>query len=138
MEGIQISFFDEALTDEQVRLRENLKRGSGYEGGRLRIYAAEQLLDDQRFVEFLADEFNTGGHSIKGGFMDYNNRGVLIRDWKTGREWRYTWKQVAKEYRQMITNGEFPDPVDVVLYQAARAAGKGAPAPRMHYWGGED
>lgn len=134
----QLSMFDlmtDMMDEETRRLRDVLKRGSGFEGGPLRIYAAEQLLDDQRFVMFLADEFNVGGHSIPGGFADYNGRGFVIREWKTGMEKKYSWKRIAQEYREMICSGEFPGDKVISLFAEARKAGKGAPAPRMHYWG---
>ena len=140
MSEMQLSMFDfmgEIIDEEKRRLRDVLKRGSGFEGGCLRIYAAEQLLDDQRFVMFLADEFNVGGHSVKGGFVDYNGRGFVIREWDTGMTRRYTWKQIAQEYREMILCGEFPDYSVITLYEEARKANKGAPMPRMHYWGGD-
>ena len=136
----QLTMFDflaDMISEEKLRLREILKRGSWYEGGALRIYAAERLLDDERFVMFLADEFYVGGHSVPGGFVDYNGRGLVIREWK-GRTLKYTWKQVAKEYHEMIRMGKFPDADVIRMYEEARKAGKGAPAPRMHYWGGED
>ena len=138
MSEMQLSMFDfmgEIMDEEKRRLREVLKRGSGYEGGCLRIYAAERLLDNQRFVMFLSEEFHVGGHSIKGGFADYNGRGFVIREWDTGMTKRYTWKQIAQEYREMILCGEFPDDKVIRLYEGARKAGKGAPAPRIHYWG---
>ena len=139
---IQLSFFDTDLTDDQIRLRDILKRGSGYEGGPLRIYAAEQLLDAERFVMFLADEFHVGGHSYSkdgfSGFVDYNGRGLTVREWKTSREWNYTWRQVARVYTEMIRDGEFPELDVVCMYQEARKANKGAPMPRMHYWGGDE
>lgn len=141
MSDMQLSMFDfmaDMMDDEKRRLRDVLKRGSGFEGGALRIYAAEQLLDDQRFVMFLADEFNVGGHSIPGGFADYNGRGFMITNWKPRKETKYTWKRIAQEYREMICCGEFPGDVVIRMYEQARKAGKGAPAPRMHYWGGDD
>jgi hypothetical protein len=141
MDGIQISFFDEEISDEEKRLREILKRGSGFEGGCLRIYAADKLLDDDRFVMFLADEFNVGGHSVTlegfRGFCDYNGRGMIIREWRTAQEWKYGWKKIAHVYRDMISTGEFPDYKVITMYEEARKAGKCAPAPRMHYFGGD-
>lgn len=141
MDGIQISFFDAEISDEEKRLREILKRGSGFEGGCLRIYAAEQLLDVDRFVMFLADEFDVGGHSVTmegfRGFCDYNGRGMIVREWKTNREWKYGWKKIAQIYLDMIRMGEFPDYSVITMFQEARKAGKGAPAPRIHWWGGD-
>ena len=141
MSEVQMTMFDlmaDMMDDETRRLRDVLKRGSGFEGGKLRIYAAEQILDDQRFPMFLADEFGVGGHSIPGGTADYNGRGFVIRDWGTRMEMKYTWKRIAKEYRDMIRTGEFPGDDVTRIYEEARKAGKGAPAPRMHYWGGDD
>lgn len=137
MDEMQMTMFDfmaDMMDEETRRLREILKRGSGYASGRLRIYAAEQLLDDQRFVMFLADEFGVGGHSVPDGFADYNSRGFTIRDWETKMETKYSWKRIAKEYREMICCGEFPGDDVIRMYEEARKAGKGAPAPRMHYW----
>ena len=137
MDGIQISFFDAEISEDEKRLREILKRGSGFSGGPLRIYAAEQLLDADRFVMFLADEFNVGGHSVSlegfRGFCDYNGRGIIVKEWKTNREWKYNWRQIAKVYRDMISMGEFPEYNVITMFQEARKAGKGAPMPRMHY-----
>ena len=134
MDGIQLSMFDMQDPD-QDELRTVLRRGSGYEGGRLRIYAAWNILDNDRFISFLADEFGVGGHSIEKGFCDYNGKNLLIRHWKEDRERRYSWRQIAKEYDQMIRTGDFPDRKTVELYQAARDAGMGAPRPRIHYYG---
>ncbi len=139
MDGIQISFFDAEISEDEKRLREILKRGSGFSGGPLRIYAAEQLLDADRFVMFLADEFNVGGHSVSlegfRGFCDYNGRGIIVKEWKTNREWKYNWRQISKVYRDMISMGEFPEYDVITQYEEARKANKGAPMPRMHYWG---
>ena len=137
MDGIQISFFDAEISEDEKRLREILKRGSGFSGGPLRIYAAEQLLDADRFVMFLADEFNVGGHSVTlegfRWFCDYNGRGMVIREWKTGMEWKYGWKKIAQVYRDMISMGDFPEYNVITMYEDARKAGKGAPIPRMRY-----
>ena len=140
MEG-QLSMFDllPDMMDEETRMiREIMKRGSGYENGCLRIYAAERTLDSDRFTEFLADEFGVGGHSVRSdtitGFVDYNGRGVTVSEWKTDRKWKYSWKKIARIYMDMISTGEFPEYDVIRKYEEARQAGKGAPAPRMKYW----
>jgi len=142
MEAVQLSFFDAEISDEEKLLRRILKRGSGYEGGPLRIYAAERLLDAERFAMFLADEFYIGGHSYSddsyNGFVDYNGRGLMVREWKSDYVRKYTWKQIARVYRDMISMGEFPEYEVVTQFEEARKAGKGAPRPRIHWWGGDD
>lgn len=137
MEWKQLSFFEEELTEDEIRLRAILKHGSGYDGGCLRIYAAEQMLDNNSFIKFLADEFYVGGHSVKNGFVDYDGRGLVIREWRTNIEWRYTWRQIAKVYHDMIRCLEFPDRKIIDLFHDAKKAGEGAPVPRMHYFGGD-
>lgn len=134
----QITMFEELpdlMDADAAEVREVLRRGSGFEGGCLRIYAAERLLDPERFVEFLKDEFGTGGHSITGGFCNYNGRKLTIEHWKQGNKRKeYTWKNIAYIYREMISIGSWPDAEVKELYAEARKAGKGAPAPRLHYY----
>lgn len=140
MDG-QLSMFDllpELMDADAAELREVLRRGSGFAGGCLRIYAAEQLYDPGRFVDFLADEFGVGGHSIRGGFCDYNGSCLMITHWKQNDRKKYTWKKIADVYRELISGGTWPDAKTKDLYAEARKAGKGAPAPRLHYWGGDD
>lgn len=133
---VQLSMFDlpELMSDEQSELYAILKRGSGFEGGCLRIYAAEQTLEQARFEMFLSDEFGNGGHSVKGGFCDYSGKGLVIRRLGDERETRYSWRQIAKAYQLMIRTGAFPEQKVLDQYAEVRKAGKGAPAPRMHYW----
>lgn len=134
----QISMF-ETVEAPKSELFEILKRGCR-ENAALRIYAAYMTLDGERFAEFLADEYGTGGHSIPGGFVDYSGKGMIIRYWNREKVFparmdkKYTWKQIAKAYDQMIQEGLFPDAEVLRRYAEARAAGKGAPAPRMHYY----
>ena len=138
----QISMF-ETVEAPKSELFEILKRGST-ENAALRIYAAYMTLDGERFAEFLADEYGIGGHSIPGGFVDYNGKGMIIRYWNRENvfparmDQKYTWKQIAKAYAQMIQEGLFPDAEVLQLYEEARKAGKGAPAPGIHYWGRGD
>ena len=133
MDGIQISMFD-ASDPEQAELRSVLRRGGPFSNGALRIYAAWNTLNADRFAEFLADEFGVGGHSISEGFCDYDGKGLVIRRWRTNEQRKYSWKRIAKEYEQLIRMGEFPDTEVRRKYEEARAAGKGAPAPRMYYY----
>lgn len=136
----QISFFDtepDLFDAWAAEMREVIRRGSGYENGCLRIYAAYQLLDTDRFISFLGDEFGVGGHSVPGGFADYNGSGLVISHWRTDERKKWSWKKVAEAYAQLIESGSWPDAKVKAMYAEARKAGKGAPAPRMYYWGGD-
>ena len=110
MSEFQISMFDLLDEDEDLRiLRDSLLRGSNFVGGRVRIYAASKVLDDKLFPVFLKDEFGIGGHSIDNGFIDFGSKGITV--WKnhfTDRK-DYTWKQIAREYRRLISIGEYPE-----------------------------
>ena len=134
----------ETVEAPKSEMFEILKDGCWREGSKLRIYAAYMTLDWDRFTEFLADEFDISGHSIPGGFVDFSGKGMVIRHYSRETvspermEQKYTWKQVAKAYAQMIREGLFPEHEVLQLYEEARKAGKGAPAPRMHYWGRGD
>ena len=138
---VQISLFStqpELFDAFDKELRETLRLGShGWESSKLRIYAAYQLLDEERFVMFLADEFGVSGHSIPGGFADFRGYGIEIRHWDTNETRRWPWKKAAKVYEELIADG-WPGEKVIGMYKEARKAGKGAPMPERQYWAGDE
>lgn len=133
---VQISLFStqpELFDVFDKELRETLSLAShGWESSRLRIYAAYQLLDMDRFEMFLADEFGISGHSIPGGFADFRCYGIEIRHWDTNEKRRWSWKKAAKIYAELIAEG-WPGEKVIRQYEEARKAGKGAPMPGRKY-----
>ena len=135
----QISMF-EILEKEQdwfkAALIENLKRGSGFEGGKLRIFAAALILDKDRLADFLQNEYNVGGNSIEGGFQDYNFRGITIQRWGDKQEKRFPWSSVRDEVRKLVADGEYLTEKEWKRIQTIAANHGGElprPTPRMRY-----
>ena len=133
MQTQQLSMFD---NDDMTDLQRLLRRGSLVSGSRLRIYAAEQLLDADRFEMFLADEFGVGGgtSAIESGCYSYDSRGIQIDNWDENKKYKYSWRKIASIYRDMIARGLFPGEDVIRQYMEARKAGKGAPMPQRIYW----
>lgn len=107
----QMSIFD-LLNPVESRFTSEMKRGSGFAGGKVRIYAASLHTTNDEFAEFLKDEYGIGGHSATfpdggSGFTDYNAKGIVIREWKTRQEEKHNWKEVAKEIKRLIISGEY-------------------------------
>lgn len=133
MQAQQLSMFD---SEEISDIQKLLLRGSLVSGSQLRIYAAEQLLDADRFEEFLSDEFGIGGgtSAIESGCYFYDSRGIQIDYWNEDKKSKYSWHKIASIYRDMIAGGLFPGEEVIRQYMEARKAGKGAPLPQRTYW----
>lgn len=138
---IQLSMFDDLGRIEQEdwfqeRFRESVHRGSGYEGGKLRIFAAAETKDRDRLADFLQEEYGVGGNSIRDGFCDYDRRGMVIRKWKTNEEKRYPWWRVRDEVLRQIRAGEFLTKEEERQFREICGKRNGEiahPKPRMHY-----
>lgn len=99
----QISIFDLVETDW---LAEAL-RGGGYDGFRLRLFAALTYPAFQQYAEnFLAREYGADtyhGRSGKDGrFYEFRRDGVHVRILREHTETRYTWKQAVEKARELI------------------------------------
>ena len=134
----QISMFD--IMEEpdwfMSSLIWELKRGSGYENGKIRIYVAAMILDKDKFADFLQNEYYVGGNSIDGGMADYNSRGITISRWKDHQWKRYPWHKVQKEVRQLIANGQYLTDKEFNRIQKIAMNHGGElrlPSPRMTY-----
>ena len=107
----QISKFD-LMNPVESRFTSEMKKGSGFAGSKVRIYAASLHMDLKEFAEFLKEEYSIGGHSADfpdggRGFTDYNAKGITIREWKTNQEEKHNWKECAKEVKRLIISGEY-------------------------------
>ena len=132
---IQISIFD-MMPREQTRLEKCLMRGSGFAGGVVRIIAAAENYQRDRFAEYLRKEFGIGGHSIDGGFADYDGKGYSIRMWRQEQVDRVNWLKVADVYYQLIASGQLPKE-EKDIRELERIRNKYGrlpePTPRCHY-----
>ena len=129
------------LSDEEIE--HVLQRGSGFEGGKLRIaalYAQNPTPVDARV--FLSNEYGVGGHShtfLDGtsGFIDYNSRGMQFRRWKTNEEYNLRWHAVERYIRNMMEHGTYLTPLEQQRFSELQRDFLGAemplPQPRMHY-----
>ncbi len=129
------------LSDEEIE--HVLQRGSGFEGGKLRVaalYAQNPTPVDARV--FLSNEYGVGGHShtfLDGtsGFIDYNSRGMQFRRWKTNEEYNLRWHAVERYIRNMMEQGRYLTPQEQQRFTELQNDFLGAemplPQPRMHY-----
>ena len=107
----QISMF-ELLQPCESRFTHEVKRGSGFEGGKVRIYCAAMNTNVKEFAVYLKDEYGVGGHSADfpdggRGFTDYNSTGLMIRGWKSNQTEKHSWQEVAKEIKRLIVHNEY-------------------------------
>lgn len=131
----QISIF-ELLNPVESRFTSEMKRGSGFEGGKVRIYAASLHTTIDKLAAFLKEEYGIGGHSATfpdgtRGFTDYNAKGITIREWKSKEEEKHNWKQAASEVKRLIISGEYLTQKDKAKAQeVADNSGGSLPMPR--------
>lgn len=107
----QISMF-ELLNPVESRFTHECRRGSGFEGGKVRIYCASLNMGMKDFAVYLKNEYGVGGHSADfpdggRGFTDYNASGLMIREWKTNQEEKHNWQEVAKEIKRLIAMNDY-------------------------------
>ena len=119
-----------------------LRRGSGFAGGKMRIaafYASNHTPDEAK--SFLKEEYGTGGCShtfLNGasGFVDYDAKGIEVREWKTDNRIRLSWVSVDSYIRGMIRNGTYLTADEQKTFDAMKTKQRGklpTPQPRMHY-----
>ena len=110
----QLTMFGE---DERIRLlRDDLIRGTQFQDGKLRVeeFVLKSNPDDAAFIEFLKKEYGIGGHSGPDQpNVDYDSKGIRIRPYKSSSDYRYTWKEAAKEIRRAIERDEYVTAQDV-------------------------
>ena len=110
----QLTMFGE---DERIRLlRDDLIRGTQFQDGKLRVeeFVLKSNPDDAAFIEFLKKEYGIGGHcGPDQPMVDYDSKGIRIRPYKSSSDYRYTWKEAAKEIRRVIERDEYVTDQDV-------------------------
>lgn len=112
--------------EREKLLREDLKRGTGFENGECRIidHYSKNRPTDAEFAEYLKKEYGCGGHSGPNQpDVSYDSKGIHIRTADKARAYNYTWIEAAKTLRGMIENGEYlPEEQKAEIVEAAPAA----------------
>ena len=112
-----------AFTISEEEIDRMLRVGSGFEGGKIRIYALyQQQGEAKERADFLKAEYGTGGHSFTftdgtHGFADHNAKGIQLRSYEHDREIRLTWGEVDKRLDSLIQRGQYLSTVEQEKYQ---------------------
>jgi len=145
----QIDVF-EILGDEAVqegeredRLARIAKRGSGFEGGRLRLRAlvesntAANFSQRSSYIEWLKDEFGSGGYSMDSGwYVDFGASGLKAAQLRKGREYTYTWKELLEMVSKIAMKPGFltlDEAAELERIRIEYGGGLPTPLPRTKY-----
>ena len=105
----QLTIF--ALLEQESLITILAGHGSGYCNGKERIRLAAHEKSDSEFVSFLRKEYGVGGYSLRWqnhrGFVNYNGSGITYQDWDSNTAEKYTYKQLAKEIKRLIADGQY-------------------------------
>jgi N12 class adenine-specific DNA methylase/adenine-specific DNA methylase len=103
-----------AFSISQADIDTELRRGSGFENGKLRIYAMYQHgADAKDAAAFLKSEYGTGGHSAEfldgsHGFVDYRpSDGITFDTYQEHAKTVVKWAAVEKRLRELIREGTY-------------------------------
>ena len=129
------------LSDEEIE--HVLCRGSGFEGGKLRIAAFYASHPSPKAAQdFLREEYGIGGHSHTylsgmGGFVDYDRQAMRLSSRGYKAQMRMTWTVVEKHVRDMIENNRYLSADEQSRFDGMMRGMAGqeipVPVPRAHY-----
>ncbi len=114
-----------SISDEEID--KVLRRGSGFAGGKIRIYAMYQQQGDAKArAAFLKNEYGTGGHSHtftdeSHGFVDYDAKGLFIRSYGHDKEVRLKWPEVDKRLHAIVERGDYLNARELAEYEQIEA-----------------
>ena len=104
----QISMFGKSA--KQQMIERQLKTGSGFENGKIRIYNfyfTKPLISE--FAKFLQKEYGTGGYYDGKDHQDHNSKGIYMSEGINSPEVTasLTWEEVASEISKLIERGDY-------------------------------
>ena len=107
----QLSMFD-LLQETESHFTAQIREGSGFENGRVRIYCASCSRGVKELAKFMKEEYGIGGNSItfpdgQDGFADYRASGIELRVWKTHGVEKHGWTEAAAEVKRLIYANEY-------------------------------
>lgn len=111
-------------------LHDEILRGSGFHGGKLRIqkFYDENTPSTKEFADFLNKEYGVGGHSADDpiAFVDHDSKGIqfTLTD-ENGRfsdeKFSFKWTEVASMTAELIDKGEYLNDMEREKYSAVSA-----------------
>ena len=131
----QISLYDilnsqmPSKTDKQELIEKALKRGSGFERGKMRIcHEYFKNPTKQEFANFLCEEYGLGGYGVGEYGANYDNKGIHLTKRntttrKTILQVSLNWLEVAGQIVTLIENDEYltaQEKIEFANYQAQR------------------
>ena len=112
-----------AFSFTQEMFDDALKRGSGFEKGKFRIYREFQnSLSIKETADFLKNEYGIGGTSSIPNFEEISmwsdSKGITLRNGYTedSKEKTYTWNQVAQRLNELIKQNQYLDDKEMQEY----------------------
>ena len=112
------------ITEDEIAA--SLANGSGFEGGKTRIYAFFQTPHTTKeSADFLKKEYGIGGrtHAVSresGSYEDHGSKGITLK--KAGcADVRMNWNKVASRISELIRMNRYFTPDEQALYDKAQA-----------------
>lgn len=111
-EYVQATLSDDFIYDNNDRpsIKEELLRGSGFQGGKDRIerFYRDNHPDTSEFAAMLKKEYGIGGHSGSGEvkWFNHDGKGIAI-EFTDGAKLTLTWREAAKRIAELIESGEY-------------------------------
>ena len=112
------------ITEDEIAA--SLANGSGFEGGKTRIYAFFQTQHTPKeSADFLKKEYGIGGHTHavsreSGSYEDHGSKGITLK--KAGcADVRMNWNKVASRISELIRMNRYFTPDEQALYDKAQA-----------------
>ena len=107
----QISLFDDMPEPETPDPLREIMLLNMYEGAHVRILAALSYPGLGVYArDYLKAEYETCGHSVAGGFVDFRRHGIRYTTYRHGAlpvERVYTWTEALNMIRKLIDAGEY-------------------------------
>ena len=127
---------EDERTEKRLQLEKNfetvLKQGPVYEDGKLRIFAAYVNLPGKLdLVEFVRNEYGTGGFANDSAMADFNYAGICVK--RPEPECQYSWSETVDKIEQLIEREEYlNDSEQEKMYSIVEEYGE-APRPIARY-----
>lgn len=119
---IEVSLFDisDTFPDEntspfpQSMIDEELRKGSGFENGKYRIYKwFNENHTEQQNEKFLAREYGLGGWTTTFGTLDHSSKGLEFRKYKYSEGYKpeiikiMSWREVSERIQVLIALNKY-------------------------------